>query len=72
MDDIIEAVLEFLVDVFSDGILREMNRWVGKYVRWNVLRIMICVLILILMTAVVAGFVALLIYGIGAAWKAIT
>ena len=72
MDDMIEAVLEFLVDVFSDGIWRDLNRWVGKFVRPKVLRILICVLILILMTAAVAVLVALLLHGISAVWKAIT
>ena len=72
VDDIIEAILEFLVDVFSNGIWRDLNRWVGKFVRPKVLRILICVLILILMTAVVAGFVALLLHGISAVCKAIT
>jgi len=72
VDDMIEAVLEFLVDVFSDGIWRDLNRWVGKFVRLKVLRILICVLILILMTAAVAVLVALLLHGISAVLKAIT
>jgi hypothetical protein len=64
-------VLEFLVDFFSDGIWRDLNRWMGRFIRSTPLRILACVLTLILMTAAVAGLVALLIFGITAAWNAL-